>query len=354
MKKTILLLVVFLSSIGITVYSQEDLSKIQILEESVRISSVNDIQINTGYGKAYYNDKEIATVDQTQQTAIDTSRFLKKGYLLGENVNGNNFCISTPMNGIGFSSDVNNDISRMDIYDYTRIFMWVEGQSKIDINERDININPYRNIDISPSTYMNGKFTYKGKEVATVDALNGINSNDYSMEIYHPRTVSLSTTGADGGIIIDNDGVWMYSYGGGIYSNGEPIATVDQIPKPINYSTTEQKTGQKWVDGKDVYQRTLTGIITEWENQHFSVPFTKTATGTIIKFEGFLDTDGNIFALNSHNNNSVWGGIEFGRYACWYDNYGNISGDPGFSIKDVDNWDYSNDFKYIIHVYYTK
>lgn len=32
---------------------------------------------------------------------------------------------------------------------------------------------------------------------------------------------------------------------------------IDEIPRPLNYSTTEQKTGMKWIDGKDIYVITV-------------------------------------------------------------------------------------------------
>lgn len=43
---------------------------------------------------------------------------------------------------------------------------------------------------------------------------------------------------------------------GDIYSNGEKVAT------QLDYSTSEQDTGQKWVDGKAIYQKTVsTGVM---------------------------------------------------------------------------------------------
>ena len=40
--------------------------------------------------------------------------------------------------------------------------------------------------------------------------------------------------------------------------------------KPVDYSTTEQKTGQKWIDGKDIYCRVFTGLSittnTSWQD----------------------------------------------------------------------------------------
>ncbi len=147
-------------------------------------------------------------------------------------------------------------------------------------------------------------------------------------------------------------------------TNGEPymisrdensvLKATPMIPKPLDYSNSEQKTGQKWIDGKEVYQRTLTGTVTGWTNQHFNVPFTK--TGIIIKFEGFLYSQSEVIPFNGSNNDKSWGNeTNNGRYSCWYDLDGNYSGGTsGFDIKDMDNLNRTNHFQYIIHVYYTK
>lgn len=40
-------------------------------------------------------------------------------------------------------------------------------------------------------------------------------------------------------------------------SSGGVYAALQNIPKPIDYSTTEQDTGRKWIDGKPIYQKTI-------------------------------------------------------------------------------------------------
>lgn len=52
---------------------------------------------------------------------------------------------------------------------------------------------------------------------------------------------------------IPEDGV--LDVDGDIYSNGEKVAKITDISAVINYSTSEQDTGVKWVDGKNVYQK---------------------------------------------------------------------------------------------------
>lgn len=44
---------------------------------------------------------------------------------------------------------------------------------------------------------------------------------------------------------------------GDIYSHGVKVAKISDIPAVINYSTSEQDTGQKWIDGKTIYQKTV-------------------------------------------------------------------------------------------------
>ena len=52
-----------------------------------------------------------------------------------------------------------------------------------------------------------------------------------------------------------------------LLSNDEKVGLIrttdenDGVYSPLNYSTNEQKTGQKWIDGSDVYQKTYTGTI---------------------------------------------------------------------------------------------
>ena len=71
---------------------------------------------------------------------------------------------------------------------------------------------------------------------------------------------------ADSGITIDDSGN-AYAY------------------KPANYSTTEHKTGRKWLDGRDIYEKTI----------QYSDPFLNIGTtGTVIESSTGVD-----FALNA-------------------------------------------------------
>lgn len=43
-------------------------------------------------------------------------------------------------------------------------------------------------------------------------------------------------------------------------SSGSTVKSWEELQSMPDYSDTEQKTGQKWIDGKDIYFRTFTGL----------------------------------------------------------------------------------------------
>lgn len=77
-----------------------------------------------------------------------------------------------------------------------------------------------------------------------------------------------------------------------------------------NYSTTEQKTGQKWIDGKDIYFRTFTGLSiqsnTSWINTDIDISYVETIVdgvaldnaGQVIT-NSFGGTSGGVLLLRS-------------------------------------------------------
>ena len=65
----------------------------------------------------------------------------------------------------------------------------------------------------------------------------------------------------------------------------------------INYSTTEQNTGLKWVDGSDIYQRTLVVNNLSVENGvRFTLPHGIVNIGKMISLECCMHTDETDFA----------------------------------------------------------
>lgn len=65
---------------------------------------------------------------------------------------------------------------------------------------------------------------------------------------------------------VTSQGVYDYVKGQGftpvdkVAINNMKAVTSNAVAKSLSYSTTEQKTGGKWIDGKDIYRRTFTTI----------------------------------------------------------------------------------------------
>lgn len=78
----------------------------------------------------------------------------------------------------------------------------------------------------------------------------------------------------------------------------------------IDYSTTEQKTGQKWVDGKDIYQKTYVAITdTQYSSENaYLIGTIPNGLDNVIDFEGSLKTsDGYGYSsLNGIGNITNW------------------------------------------------
>lgn len=60
----------------------------------------------------------------------------------------------------------------------------------------------------------------------------------------------------------------------------------------IDYSTTEQKTGQKWIDGKDIYQKTYVTITdTRYDSENaYLIGTIPNGLDNVVDFEGSLKT----------------------------------------------------------------
>lgn len=77
-----------------------------------------------------------------------------------------------------------------------------------------------------------------------------------------------------------------------------------------NYSTTEQLTGQKWIDGKDIYFRTFTGLSiesnTSWTNTNIDISYIDTIVNGValdnagqVITNSFGGTNGGLLLLRS-------------------------------------------------------
>jgi hypothetical protein len=102
----------------------------------------------------------------------------------------------------------------------------------------------------------------------------------------------------------------------GLVANLNPIDEVKQgvflpptsnaVAKSLSYFTTEQKTGGKWIDGKDIYRKTFIGSGISSEVIILSTELNKT-TITPIKVYGFGENsaDGNLLCVGYGNGANV-------------------------------------------------
>ena len=104
-----------------------------------------------------------------------------------------------------------------------------------------------------------------------------------------------------------------------------------------NYSTTEQKTGQKWIDGKDIYFKTV-----EIDNPVSTGTPTSVSHGadvdTIVKFDGYSVNSGVFMPITYYAASNY--------YAMVYASASSI-------IYDV-NWNNAQFEKIVVTIYYTK
>lgn len=68
----------------------------------------------------------------------------------------------------------------------------------------------------------------------------------------------------------------------------------------VNYSTSEQDTGLKWIDGKSIFQKTITFTVTG--GGYISNPTGITGIETLIKHEGIGIINGYIIDETAYNN----------------------------------------------------
>lgn len=62
--------------------------------------------------------------------------------------------------------------------------------------------------------------------------------------------------------------------------------TLARVKKPVPYSETPVRTGEKWTDGKDVYQMVVTGTLTGYATtKEYANSF---SVDTVISFENYV------------------------------------------------------------------
>ena len=97
-----------------------------------------------------------------------------------------------------------------------------------------------------------------------------------------------------------------------LYGSIEP----EKLAHPNNYSTSEHRTGRKWIDGKDVWTKTVTGNITVSANIRSSSELVTGVDALIGGKGGFKeDASANVFVsipgsrINSSNNTTGFSSI---------------------------------------------
>lgn len=108
-----------------------------------------------------------------------------------------------------------------------------------------------------------------------------------------------------------------------------------------NYSTSEQKTGRKWIDGKDIWMKTITGSITVSANTRSSNELV-VGVDTLIGGKGVFkeDSSANVYILipgsriNSANNTTGFSSILHvdGAVSLYTRSEYNRSGAPFYAV----------------------
>lgn len=114
------------------------------------------------------------------------------------------------------------------------------------------------------------------------------------------------------------------------------LALLTDIPQTIDYSTAEQNTGIKWIDGKDIYCRTFTDTFT---TGNLIITTITPSLSNIIKAEGFI----------YYQPNNQWLAIPYGEGS---DCVAVLSKNDDIIIYSTNSM--SSYSKYILTVYYTK
>ena len=84
-------------------------------------------------------------------------------------------------------------------------------------------------------------------------------------------------------------------------SSGGVYTALQNIPKPVDYSTTEQDTGRKWIDGKPIYQKTFvpTAPATSWSGINNSVDVSG------LNIDNLINTEAQAQNINNSNHFSL-------------------------------------------------
>ena len=202
----------------------------------------------------------------------------------------------------------------------------------------------YTNITLTVDN--NGNFTFNG--LIRGDTNSGFDiGNAYNIEVYVADELSNVTFTANlgsgtPGIAIHKQGVSIMSK----YDTTEGGALQIEGKNIFKYSTSEVKTGYKWIDGKPIYRKIFTGNMTNTTNSWVNLQQCNlTNADSILDIKGTItntSSDKRVLSINSFENSS---------YHCAF----SYLGQTDYLQCNVSGWTYSNfGFKYIVAIYYTK
>ena len=202
----------------------------------------------------------------------------------------------------------------------------------------------YKNITVSVDNEGNISFS----NLIQGDTADGFDiGNSYNIEVLISDELSSVTFTANLGSGVPN--IALHKQGVSImskYNTTEGGALQIEGKNIFKYSTSEVKTGYKWIDGKPIYRKIFTGNMTNTTNSWVNLQQCNlTNADSILDIKGTItntSSDKRVLLINSFENSS---------YHCAF----SYLGQTDYLQCNVSGWTYSNfGFKYIVAIYYTK
>ena len=202
----------------------------------------------------------------------------------------------------------------------------------------------YKNITVSVDNEGNISFS----NLIQGDTADGFDiGNSYNIEVLISDELSSIVFTANLGSGIPN--IALHKQGVSImskYNTTEGGALQIEGKNIFKYSTSEVKTGYKWIDGKPIYRKIFTGNMTNTTNSWVNLQQCNlTNADSILDIKGTItntSSDKRVLLINSFENSS---------YHCAF----SYLGQTDYLQCNVSGWTYSNfGFKYIVAIYYTK
>ena len=200
--------------------------------------------------------------------------------------------------------------------------------------------------DITVSVDNDGNITFN--DLIEGDTGDGFDiGHSYNIEVLISDELSSIVYTANLGSGIPN--IALHKNGVGImgkYDTTEGGALQIEGKNIFKYSTSEVKTGYKWIDGKPIYRKIFTGNMTNTTNSWVNLQQCNlTNADSILDIKGTITntfSDKRVLSINSFENSS---------YHCAF----SYLGQTDYLQCNVSGWTYSNfGFKYIVAIYYTK